>query len=234
MLLLHMAGGGSSVWGPVASRLGTRARVLAPDFPGHGQSLALDLQPRTQPPPGISALLWALTEWTTDFMDALELGRALLCGHSMGAAVALATALRAPDRLSGLGLVCASAQMAVHPGVLQLLQSDPSAFYAAVTGGPAAPQPAGRVQPIFPQAEPAQVLRDFESVDGFDVAAQLAGLRVRTVVVAGGRDVLTTVMDAQRLASGIPGAQLCVVEEGGHLLPRQHPAAVAQALRMLG
>jgi pimeloyl-ACP methyl ester carboxylesterase len=70
-------------------------RVTAVDRPGHG----LSLRPRFSATPRDQAVQIA------EGLDALDVGRALIVGHSMGGLVALAIAERFPERVSGLVLL---------------------------------------------------------------------------------------------------------------------------------
>lgn len=237
-LLLHMAGGGASVWGPVMGLLSRRAPAFAPDFPGHGQSQASALE--AQPPfvrPGMGAHLAGLARWTVQLMDGLGLDQVVLVGHSMGAAVALAVALARPDRVAALGVVSAGARISLPPDVRTAL---------AVGGGPwvngwmdaALPHgtpssTAHSIRPIFPQTDPEMLRADFLSVDGLDLLAAARQLHMPAVVVAGDQDVLTPLPEARALAAALPRARLTVLTGAGHMLPREQPVAVAAALTSL-
>ena len=69
--------------------------VAALDLPGHGES-AKDVQ---------SGSLEELSSAVLAYMDAMELERAHLVGHSLGGAICLAVAGRAPERIRSLTLL---------------------------------------------------------------------------------------------------------------------------------
>jgi pyruvate dehydrogenase E2 component (dihydrolipoamide acetyltransferase) len=95
ILFIHGFGGDLNNWLfniDAASRLGP---VYALDLPGHGGST------KVIPKPGLEALVAAVLE----FMTALTIAKAHLVGHSMGAAVAAAVALREPGRVQSLTLI---------------------------------------------------------------------------------------------------------------------------------
>lgn len=232
LILLHMAGGGSSVWGPVVSLLGRSCRVVAPDFPAHGQSAPSPARAVPTPlPPGVTEGAGVLAGWVIRFMDALGIPKAALAGHSMGGAVAITVALLAPQRVLGLGLVCTAADLRLPKEFLSMLEQRYEEFLGQFGG--VAHAPGGGVQPIFPQASREVVLEDFRRVHGFQVTPLLPSITVPTVVVAGGCDLLTPPTAARNLADSIPRAALTVVEGGGHMLPREQPGKVAQTLAVL-
>ena len=61
-------------------------------------------------------------------------------------------------------------------------------------------------------------------------AADLARVTAPTLVVAGGADPATTVHDAEVIASGIPGAQLVVIDGAAHLAAVEHPTRVSELI----
>ena len=97
LLLLHGFTGCARAWPETAvASLATRHRVLRVDLLGHGRSDRCDKPER-----------YALDEMVVDVCEVLDahgLERATLVGYSMGARIALGTALGAPDRVSALVL----------------------------------------------------------------------------------------------------------------------------------
>jgi pyruvate dehydrogenase E2 component (dihydrolipoamide acetyltransferase) len=95
VVLLHGFGGDLDNWlfnlGPLAEV----ADVVALDLPGHGQS-AVSLP---------AASVEGLAGFVAAFLDGVGVRRAVLAGHSLGAAVAAQLALDQPERVAGLVLV---------------------------------------------------------------------------------------------------------------------------------
>jgi pimeloyl-ACP methyl ester carboxylesterase len=59
----------------------------------------------------------------------------------------------------------------------------------------------------------------------------LGSIRVPTLVIVGREDALTPVEMSREIASAIPGAQLEIIPECGHLSTIERPDAVNRALR---
>lgn len=233
VVLLHMAGGGSSVWDPVARLLGRRVRVLAPDFPAHGQSERAPVSTAAAWP-GVSAHLAGLAHWTVAFLDAVGVPRAVLVGHSMGGAVALCTALLAPDRVRAVATVACAGRLNVPADLMDLVLHHPTAL-AQRYAGVALPHGAGaavgaQVRPVFPQAEPDVVRADFLGVHGVDLLPLVARLDLPALVVGGMQDGLTPPEDVRALAAALPRARLQWMEGVGHMVPREQPAQTARLL----
>nr|AKJ87234.1 hypothetical protein [uncultured organism] len=97
ILMIHGLSGVAQNFGyQVMGELARDHRVIAVDRPGSGYSVR---HPRS------SAALDVQADVMAGVIDALKLDKPLIVGHSLGGAVALATALRYPDKVSGLALV---------------------------------------------------------------------------------------------------------------------------------
>jgi pyruvate dehydrogenase E2 component (dihydrolipoamide acetyltransferase) len=95
VLFIHGYGGDLDNWLFNIDAVGEKAPVIALDLPGHGQS-SVKL-------PGTS--IAALAGFVARFMDTIDVRRAHLVGHSMGAAVASQIALDDPKRVASLTLI---------------------------------------------------------------------------------------------------------------------------------
>ncbi len=97
ILMIHGLGGVAQNFSySVMGQLAKTHRVIAIDRPGSGYSLRH---------PQSSASLAVQADVVAGLIDALKLEKPLIVGHSLGGAVALATALRHPDKVSRLALV---------------------------------------------------------------------------------------------------------------------------------
>jgi pyruvate dehydrogenase E2 component (dihydrolipoamide acetyltransferase) len=96
VVFLHGFGGDLNNWALVQPAVAAEAATIALDLPGHGAS-AKDVG---------AGDLAALSGAVLEALDALSVSKAHLVGHSLGGAVALATALAAPGRVASLALVC--------------------------------------------------------------------------------------------------------------------------------
>jgi len=95
VVLIHGFGGDANNWLFNIPALAERHRVYALDLPGHGGS-AKTVEPGD---------LDSLTQTLLGFLAALGIERAHLVGHSTGGLVAMAAALRDPQRVASLSLI---------------------------------------------------------------------------------------------------------------------------------
>jgi pyruvate dehydrogenase E2 component (dihydrolipoamide acetyltransferase) len=98
VLLVHGYGGDRNSWLFVQEPLAARHRVYALDLPGHGTS-SKDVG---------DGSVGTLADAVLGVLDAIGAERAHLVGHSLGGAVTVAAAARAPGRISSLTLIAPS------------------------------------------------------------------------------------------------------------------------------
>lgn len=95
VLLIHGLGASMAVWRENISALARRFRVYAIDLPGHGDS----------DKPDIEYEAGSIVEYVRKFVEALDLERTAVVGHSLGGGLSLMTALAHPEIVSKLVLV---------------------------------------------------------------------------------------------------------------------------------
>lgn len=226
VVLIHGAGGTHTAWGNQLRDLSGPARVLALDLPGHGRSGTRGRSSVAEYSAGVLALL-----------DALAIDRAVLVGHSMGAAICLQTALDAPDRVAGLGLVGAAARLKVAPAILAGFDNDVPATIRLIVSWSYAPDAPieliVRAEADYAACDARVFKGDFVACSQFDVTSRLGAIRCPAAVVVGALDRMTPPRLADELAGQIPGAALTVVPEAGHTTMVERPQVVSAALLQL-
>src|SRR5512134_1657783 len=95
LVLLHGIAGTSATWNDVLPWLSAKHTVLAPDLLGHGGS--------SKPEGDYS--LGAYANAVRDLLEALDLRRGTIVGHSLGGGVAMQLAYQYPERCERLVLV---------------------------------------------------------------------------------------------------------------------------------
>ena len=100
VLLIHGYPLNRSLWAPQVAGLARRARVLALDLPGHGESSV---------PPGPYSME-GFADACLSLLDAIGITeRVVVCGLSMGGYIAFAAWRRHPERIAGLILAATKA-----------------------------------------------------------------------------------------------------------------------------
>lgn len=221
LVLVHGAGGSHLVW-PRGLRRMKGFRVIAPDLRGHGRTPG----PAHEDVDAHAADLAAL-------LDALRIDRAILVGHSMGAAIALAFALATPERTAGLALLGAGAKMGVHPDLLAAARDDvPEAvrLFNLWAWGPATPPEILTLNAAAMLALPPGVLyADYLACRAFDIRDRVSTIHTPTLIITGTHDQMMPARYGEMLAAQIDGAQV-VSMESGHMLMLEQPSAVGQVV----
>lgn len=225
LVLIHGAGGNRLIWPPELRRL-TGRRVYAVDLPGHGKS---------PPVPEVSVDSYAdeFEAWRV----AHGIGAAVLVGHSMGAAVALTVARRAPSGVAGLVLIGCGPSLPVNPDLLGRT-AQVSTFVGAVEDILAwsfAPKASARwidlVRKRMLEGGPAQLHADLAACNAFDQTDHLGEIVAPSLVIQGSNDRMVRPRQAEALRAGLPQARLAMIEGAGHMVMLENPPAVADLLR---
>ena len=95
IVLLHAALHDSTDFAPVAESLGEGRRVIALDWPGHGES----------PLPATPLRAVEFGDLLVEFADRLDLTNAVVVGNSVGGYAACRLALERPERVAGVVLI---------------------------------------------------------------------------------------------------------------------------------
>ena len=244
LVLLHGQPGSPADWQQVAGRLPAQLHAVAPDRPGYGSSQL--------PAGGFAANARAVL----DDLDARNITRTVLVGHSYGGGVALSAASLAPGRveavvlLASVGPACVTAwdRLLAAPGAGQLcalmawrltpwLARARLARIARRQGRPLAPDEHVNWQ-VWGHAGYGHrpLWRTFlteqrallRELDELEHA--IASVRAPVLVLADPRDTVVPLETARRLVRALPDARLQLVEGAGHHLPRRAPEAVADAI----
>lgn len=224
-LLLHDGWVASwQLWLPLIERLQDDWRCIALDHRGTGAS--------TLPADSISAE--ALVDDVFRVLDAYGIERAVIAGESMGALVCLQAVLRDPSRFLGLVTVGGLPRgFPVRPDAAAAMRTDWPAYVAAFVDA-CLPEPdadplhrfsAGTLLPAGPEAAIRM------STAHAAVAPDLSAVTVPSLVLHGALDTVAPPTLAHQLADGLPGAELVVLDDAGHVPIVTRPDAVATAIR---
>lgn len=224
LLLVAGLGGSGRFWRAQVPALARHFRVILHDHRGVG---------RSGPGPLIGGA-WDLADDLMKLMDALGLDRVHLAGHSTGGAIGQHVALRAPERLASLVLSASWAgptPLFVQTFVTRrdiLINSGPLNYLMM---GTLLACPAWWLEPRFRSLHDyfRERLAEFPGLDvelsrlnavmAHDLRHRVHEIRTPTFVICARDDQLTPPTLSEELAQRIPGAELCVLPEGGHFCP---------------
>lgn len=234
VVFLHGAGMDRSAWALHSRWFAHHGfAVLAPDFPGHGLSQGAPL-----------TSIADMADWIAALIAAAGVSQARLIGHSMGSLVALETAARHPDKVSGLALIGTSSAMAVGPDLLKAAETNDHAAidmvsiwglgYQAELGGSLAPGlwMHGGAQRVLEATKPGVLFADLSACNSYQNALSAAAqIKVPTTLILGERDMMTPAKAGKALASAIPNARTVVMAGAGHMMMAERPDQLLAALQ---
>ena len=207
-------------------------RLFAFSQRGHGDAG----RPESFRPEDFSADLFA-------FLDALDVERAIIVGHSMGSLVAQRFAIDHPERIQGLVLVGAFACLQRNPAhdekwersLWRLQDPVPSTFareFQQSTIAQLLPQPFLDMVVRESTKVPARVWQAaWEGMLVTNLERELHRIAAPTLLVWGDRDACFTRSEQRRLHRGIPSSRLLIYRGAGHALHWEQPNRFAQDLQ---
>lgn len=235
LMLANSIGTNFHIWDAVAAELAGRVRVLCYDMRGHGLSEAVPVEGDT----GYS--MDDLAGDAVALLDALGIGRAHLCGLSIGGMMAQRFAVRSPERLGRL-VLCDTAALIGPPAlwtdrVATIRSRGLSALVDGVMGRwftegfrTGRPEQIRGYTAMFTRTAPDGYIGCALAIRDADLRADAARIAAPTLVVVGDRDLATTPAQAKELADAIPGARLAVVDGAAHIPCVEQPAVLARLI----
>lgn len=236
-LFIHGSGPGVSAWAnwrlamPV---IAAQRRVIAPDMVGFGY---------TDRPAGIAYTMDTWVQQALDVLDALDLPQADVVGNSFGGALALALAIRAPQRVRRLVLMgSVGVPFPITPGLDAVWGYEPSlqtmkglldifAYNRAlVTDELAQLRYQASIRPGFQESFSAMFPPPRQaSVDAMaSPEAAIRALPHETLIVHGREDRVIPLQTSLTLSQWIARSQLHVFGHCGHWTQIEHAARFAQ------
>ena len=208
-------------------------RVLALDLPGHGERAGDAL-----------SSIEALAEWLAGLFDTEGIACAHLVGHSMGSLVALEFADRFPRRTCSATLVGPALPMPVSPALLAMARENESKAMEMINlwsfsiagqlgqnGLPGLWMP-GMNMRIMQRQKPGVLYTDFSACNAYKRSMEsLSDIEVPVLIIAGGKDRMTSPKVARAMAEALPQASIKVLPDCGHAMMFERPDKVLEALK---
>ncbi len=235
LVLLHGFPLDHTMWTPQIARFSVTHRVVAIDLRGFGQS----------PPRAGVATMSEMAADVAAVIEALELGRVVLCGLSMGGYVAFAFQEQRRDLLRGL-ILCdtravadapeaakarrVTAERVLKEGTSFLADSMLPKLFAEKTAL-THPELVDNTRQVIERANREGVAAAARGMaDRKDFTQDLAMIEVPTLVIVGESDAISPAAEMTSIAHRLPRAELRVIPNAGHMAPLENPASVNGAI----
>nr|WP_035304314.1 4-carboxymuconolactone decarboxylase [Actinokineospora inagensis] len=231
LLLGPSVGTSTAVWDAVLPTLVDRFRVCRYDLPGHNGA----------PPLPAGATVDDIATSVLALADSLGWSTFHYAGVSIAGATGAVMALREPDRVLSLAMICSSARFGDPKtwrdraatvraeGTMSLVASTVGRWFAN-PDSPASPLGERLISDLV-TVDPAGYAACCDALSTYDIRARLDEIDTPTLIIAGRQDPATPPAHARELADGIRPANLVEINGGGHLTVVDQPTAVSAALR---
>ena len=251
IVLLHGTSASLHTWEGWSKALRGQRRVISLDLPAFGLTgpFAGDYLARWAGQPLYTADHYA--RFVLDLLDRLGVQRFVVAGNSLGGDVAWHIAAAAPDRVAQLVLVDAAgyrftpedvplgwriARLPVLGRVTEHFLPRPFVLQGlrAVYGNPAKIDDAliDRYYELTLRAgNRAALVQRLQAWSPEEGVEKVVGVSAPTLILWGGRDRLISPVLAQRFAADIPGSQLAVFDDLGHVPHEEDPLRTVAAVK---
>ena len=235
VLMIQGLGASKNAWNLQRIAMATRFQCISLDNRGAGRS----------DKPTDSFTLEQMADDAIAVLDAAGISTAHVVGASMGGVISQIIAVKYPDRVRSLTLVCTACRN--HPWRHDLLQSwaQTAENKGMIEVGKEAaqwvmsPRSFRRLVPAFTWMGPLAALRPRHSfvsqIDAIlntreDLVDQLSTIAAPTMVIVGNQDILTPRGDSEEIAERIPNAELVVISGAAHGLMMEHASTFNKIL----
>jgi len=233
LVLIHGYGSSTYTWNDVFDPLSRQFHVIALDLKGFGFS---------EKPEG-DYTRHAQSDLVIHFMDYLKIDKAIICGNSMGGAVALVTAIHHPERVSRLILVDSAGidvgGTSVAPAILYQPIIGPAIGAVALatetwlrTNLKKGFYDPGKItderfrayyRPLTTKQGQRAAFLARTRLEPHSVEAEVNQIHQPTLIIWGADDELIPLEASRRFQQLIQGSRLVVFEKCGHLPEEEKP-----------
>ncbi|MEK8029838.1 alpha/beta fold hydrolase [Ideonella sp. DXS29W] len=248
LVLIHGTSASLHTWEGWATALRPQRRVISFDLPGFGLTGPFVAKGAYSPDDYRGD---TLARFTLDLLDQLHVQRAVLAGNSLGGEIAWRVAALAPARVDKLVLVDAAgydfvpedmpvgfriARLPVFSALSEwfLPRGLIEASVQSVYGDPSKVTPAlvDRYFELTLREGNRHALRvRMQQLEPGKDAGRIAGLKMPTLILWGGRDRLIPPANGQRFGRDIAGSRLVVFPELGHVPQEEDPARTVEVVK---
>ncbi|HYJ67598.1 MAG TPA: 3-oxoadipate enol-lactonase [Nocardioidaceae bacterium] len=231
VLLSNSLGSTMAMWDGNVAALESQFRVVRYDTRGHGES----------PVPDGPYEIDDLVDDLIALLDTVGADRAHLVGLSIGGMTAMRLAIREPERVDRLVLICTSARLEPVSGWLEraaLVRDNGTAAIAPVVAArwftptylDAHPELRVASEAMVAGTPPEGYAGCCEAIAAMDLRDDLASIKAPTLAIAGADDPAIPLDHLRRIADSVHDARLLVVADAAHLAAAQQPDTINAAM----
>lgn len=225
VLFLHGASLSKSFWNYQVEGLKETVNTIAVDLPGHGGT-TLDSRD-------------TIKDFSNDiicFIDSLKISSpVIICGMSMGGAVAQQLLIDYPDYFKAGVLINTGSRLKVLPMIFDMVNSDYEGYISNTPMFSISPK--SDLETIQKLAESftgnctaETTINDFNACNGFDIMEKIPQIKKPVLVIAATEDMSTPLKYGKWLSDTIKEAEFVQIEDAGHFSPLEKPVEINTAI----
>jgi pimeloyl-ACP methyl ester carboxylesterase len=220
LVFIHGSGGNHSIWSHQYGKLHKKNNIIAVNLPGHGHSEGNG-----------ERNVQRYCEWIKKMLQALDLKKPVLVGHSLGAAISLQFAISYPEKIAGIVCLGAGMKMPVNSFFLDFLKTNPAQLPPEITEMICKFSLAkdNRSKFSVPLQKSIALSRvdvmygDLAACNELDLTLDAGKIKLPALIVCGAEDKMTPPDLSRQLAAAIEKGQLEIVEGAGHMVMLEQP-----------
>lgn len=200
-------------------------KIIAFDLPSHDNSdgfsrLSLDLY----------------VDVLKTLIDSLGIEKVILCGHSLGGAIAQTFYFKHPSKIKALILCGSGGRLRVSPVILDSLKNNYEEYLDIhILRGFYKKTPKKLIE-IY-KKETSTIgskvtYQDFKICDQFDILDKIHTISIPCLIICGDSDYLTPAKYSQYFHDKIENSKLVIIEKAGHMVMIEKPEQVNQAIEI--
>ncbi len=219
VIFIHGSGEHSFIWQQQIEEIDFNIPLIALDLPSHGKSskfeqLSLDLY----------------VESIKELQKELNIEKVILCGHSLGGAIAQTYYFKYPEDVIGLILMSTGAKLRVLNEILNNTKNNFNQYLKQIPIGSFHRKTLKKVISEYvkeiAKINPIVVHRDFQICHNFNVMDKLDSIEVPCLIIVGKADILTPVKYHKYFNKHIRYSELHIIENAGHSVMIEKPVEV--------
>jgi len=169
-------------------------------------------------------------------IDSLNLEKVILCGHSLGGAIAQSYYLFNQKKVEGLILIGSGARLRVRPQIFESLKNNFQAYLESIKAGAFYRKTDKKIMNAFikevEKTTPEVVYTDFSICDQFDVFSDIKSgkIKIPCLIICGQDDKLTPPKYSIFFHDNIKGSDFTTIKDAGHMIMLEKPEEVNQSI----
>jgi len=215
LIFIHGSGENSNAWENQLN-LNIDYNLIALDLPSHAESDKFE-----------DLTLNLYVDVIRQLILTLKIEKVILCGHSLGGAIAQAYYFRYPEDTNGLILVGTGAKLRVSPFILEVLQKDIQEYVDSIPMGAFYRRTDKKIiEELIEEVKKTEgtvIYTDFSICDKFDTIDKTSSINVPCLIIVGKADKLTPVKYSQFFHEKIKDSELLVINRAGHMVMVEQP-----------